>query len=1236
MRRRVVLSVLLAPVVCVALGLATSSWWLGAALGWAGPRWLDTDFESYERLGFSRFALNGVAVQRPEVTVSVARVEADSPLAWLAGRLGGRSPGAVVAGEWSVVVPVSDDAPVEETDFGWVGLEAMLSRVAAGLNEWLPEARLASGEVVWPGGRLVVGPAQWADGRLEVERVAWGERAAVSVAVGRGDEGWSLAARDAGNDWSVEAVARGAEVSARGAFWEQPWSASATFAETGWRPEVAEFVASDWSVSGERLGLDRVYADVSGLARARWAAGAFEFSVEAAGAPAGDAPALKVALGGRGDGGGVVVERIAVRAPGVTATLDEPVRITSAGELVSAVSRFNFEADLAEWPGLDASGSVRGSATVKPGAEGRPEVRAAFTAKAVELADWRVDAVSAEAEFKWPEVVVTSAAIALPGGERLAVSGRWDIPGRVLTDGKVAGRLTVATLGPWVPEGMVFEEVVVSATAQGVWPNLTHAGSANVSGFSDGEWLRALEVAAEWRGLGMGADEVVVTAKSGEAELRATGGFSREVAEVRSLVMREAGVERLVLTQPARVAWSPEWRVEGLRLAGEAGSVAADGGAAKLTVAVEAMGTAWLRAWLVWPGPDWTLERLAGSGAWSDGTLVFTLDGRAMLPLAEGRAAVAEVRVAGGPEGLAVETLRVSSEGQVVVTANGRLPVAIRPGAEEVLAWAADGEVVFAARTEPSALFWTRLAEVSGVMIVDPELEVAVSGSWRAPKGRAELALARIEADPARWPRALPVVEGLRATVRGDAGGMELEQLSLRVAGQEVLAEGRLPVAANEWAALLAEPTRLATTGGTLRIRIPDAEVAALARFMPEYLAPAGRLRLDVALRPDGGWDGFLTLEDAASRPLGPLGVLADVNADLRLAGRSVELRNVSAMMGGRPVTLTGAVDFSDWRNPAPELRLVGENLPMVRRSGILVRTDLDLRMRTTAAGRVGITGVTTLRDSLLLADLRSLLPKGGRSGGPMRRPPYFSVEIPPLNAWTLDVELRGEEFLKLRTPLFNGLMSARFRLSGTLGEPRLTGEATVDRGTVRLPFATFAVEQGTVRVSEADPNALRLSLAATARRHGYALRMEVGGTAAAPELTFTSSPPLTSEQVLLMVMAGEPPTDEVGTTARQRAVRIGAYLGQSLLGTFGLSPEQSDRLTISVGEKISRQGRETYDVGYALNPRWTLTGEYTEFDEYNVGLKWRFFTSKPEEEAGAEENEKEKENEKEDTDETE
>ena len=112
--------------------------------------------------------------------------------------------------------------------------------------------------------------------------------------------------------------------------------------------------------------------------------------------------------------------------------------------------------------------------------------------------------------------------------------------------------------------------------------------------------------------------------------------------------------------------------------------------------------------------------------------------------------------------------------------------------------------------------------------------------------------------------------------------------------------------------------------------------------------------------------------------------------------------------------------------------------------------------------------------------------------------------------------------------------------------------------------------------------------------------------TAEQPVVTFTSSPPLEPSQVLLLVMAGEAPHNEIVYNTAQRMSLLGAYLGQSLISSVGGDSSQAERMSISSGERVSQQGRETYEIEYRLDDRFSLVGEYDEFDAYNAGVKWR------------------------------
>ncbi|HRJ47664.1 MAG TPA: isoleucine--tRNA ligase [Opitutaceae bacterium] len=209
---------------------------------------------------------------------------------------------------------------------------------------------------------------------------------------------------------------------------------------------------------------------------------------------------------------------------------------------------------------------------------------------------------------------------------------------------------------------------------------------------------------------------------------------------------------------------------------------------------------------------------------------------------------------------------------------------------------------------------------------------------------------------------------------------------------------------------------------------------------------------------------------------------------------------------------------------------------------------------------------------------------------------------------WPLAVEVRGQRALRARTPVFHGTASAQFNLGGTLGDPRAVGELTVDEGRIFFPFATFAVQRGSVQLRESDPYTPVLNLHATSRRQNHELRLALTGAPDNPSLAFTSNPPLDPSAVLLLVMTGQTPASQFGLEqGGRRLTQLGAYVGRGIFRSLGGAGDAS-RLEIVSGERISQQGRETYTITYRLDDRWSLIGEYDEFDSYNATVKWHVY----------------------------
>jgi translocation and assembly module TamB len=1206
--RKKILITLSAVAGIVFLAAALLPWWLGAALALAGGK-AGLAFDSYQRIGYSRFALTGVEFDTGSVTVTADRVELGGALGWLLGR-----PGEINAGKWSVVVArKAADKPPANGPSGWVPLRSVLMKVIDGLEQRLPVTHLGEGSVKWPGGGLALDSAVWDTRQLAVTNLRMNGLEA-DVTVRRDKKDLVATLESFGGQWDATVRSAGSELAATGTWREQAWRLDADFAETGWLPLEATAKAPAWTVPAAYAQMGEYYGEIRGRAEATWREGALAVSLNAASQPLkdSDAPPLSVELHGSGGVDRLSLDRIDLQLPGVDGHLSEPVVIGRDGRLVSGASKFVFSADLEKQPWVKGTGVVSGEVEVAPQASGNPLIEATVTTRDAVIADWKIRSLGVDAEIVWPDVRVQSVHLQLADGDELTATGNWNARTRTLTGGRVQGRVSGGTLARWLPAKTEFNRFELTATGEGPWPAIKHTGKLKADAFRI-DPLRPVGLESTWAGTGRTIDAFSLQATAADSRLRMTGAVGAEEARIDELVLTQGDTERLRLAAPTQVRWVPALVLPNIVLKGTdaelaAGVTWADSGAVNVHAAH--VHSAWFTDFVDIPGPDWVIGNLDADGRWDNGPLTFKAAGQGVMNLADGKRVDLTLSAHGEPGRVQLDAVNVTLAQQPVVRITGAIPVTVYPRARERLVFNETDPLSLQAATEPNVAFWEQVGGLLGVVITEPSVNVSLAGTLEKPVGEATVHVTKLAARDDQKARLWPSIENLDARLTGDRSGVALETFALKADGQTVRASGRLPV--KDWANVMKNPLDLVGAEGEARIEIPDADVAALARYAPAYLAPTGKLTVDVTLEKGGQLSGAIRLKDAASRPLGPLGVLQSIGAEIVFKGRTAELRQVTATSGGQKVTLSGSVALPKDGVPRLDLSLKGEKLPFIRQTGLLMRGDVDLKVTTGDDDITRITGATRLRESLFLVDLRALLPKGGARNAPGRRPPYFAVTVPPFNSWPVDVTVDGDRFLRLRTPVFTGLASAHFRLRGTLGDPRAQGEATVNQGQVMLPFATFTVRQGGVRITEANPFEPALSLIGVGRSFGYDLRMELTGTVDKPKLTFFSTPSLESEQILLMVMAGETPQNEITYTAGERVARLGTYLGQSLLWQFGADPESTDKLSVKVGERVSRHGRETYGIEYELDPRWSLIGEYDEFDEYNLGVKWKVYTSKP------------------------
>jgi translocation and assembly module TamB len=1023
-----------------------------------------------------------------------------------------------------------------------------------------------------------------------------------------------LTAHTPDNEARLRLVWSGAEIKGDATLWNQPVQLAARFPAQGWLPAEASAVAANWRLPAARARLGAPYAQVLGDGRLLWRDGTFELSFNARAEPAaGDrtkAPPFAASAAAHGSLRELILTDLHVDAPFATASLTAPVTFSLDHPLSAEAARLTVQADLAKLPWLEARGHAQGTVTVAASdAIARQDFELELTD--VTASDFTLKKARARGLLQWPRLELTELKVQLDEASSIEGHGAANWQTRELTGVALNAKLESTRFARWLPTGTKWAAAEVTATAEGPLDAPRHQGSIKLTQM---QWkpLQPLAIAASWQGEGTKL-EISATATANNSTLELAGSLDPHGLLLGKLQFAPAGQVVWQLAAPARLTWAPAWQIDNLQLSGRASALTLKGkgepeGSFDLTASE--FDSAWLRDWVTVTGPGWQMRTLHSAGHVDGGALVFESELTAQIEMSSLPARVKLV-ASGDAHGVQLKELKVVDGERVLTQATGRLPLAWMMQPEPHLSPDETAPLELIASTEPDSPLWATLAAYTGLELVKPEAKINLKGTLRQPAGELQLKFAQMRATAGRFKFPLPEFDDVALKVNFAREAVTLTSFTGKVEGQAMQGSGHVPMDDGQWQRLWRQPAAFDWSKIEARLEIPDADLAPIARRFPTFAAALGRLHAQLELKPGGKFSGELQLTDAASRPLPPFGTLQEIKADLALNDRTLTVRTLTAKLGGEPVVLDGSATFGPGGGaPKLALGLKGKNLPLVRNTGLLLRVDLDLHADTDAAGLTRLGGTVEVRDCLMLASLslRALLPTGVH--GVTRQPPYFAVETEPFNHWPLDVAVRAARSVRLRTTVFNGTASARFKLGGTLGEPRAVGDLTMDQGQVLFPFATFKVDSGTVRLRESDPFRAVVNLTANSQRRDYQLRLEATGELPTPNILLSSTPSLEAGEVLLMVMTGQPPTGGSGiggASGTQRLAVLGAYLSRGLFQDLGFGGEE--RLEVSAGEQVSLEGRDTYEFEYKLGERWSALGEYDRFDAYNAGLKWRLYT---------------------------
>ena len=1214
----------------LAMALLTMPFWMGSALHIIAPKEI-IQFQSYERLGYGRFKLTGIEVDSPQASLTIDSLEALTPLNWIRNtwkteeardfvQLGTvtidlkENQGA--SGESS-----SDKLPQNLPD-ALVFLEKNLQTT----DKWLPQARVD--KIILNKGEdtLSLNTLSWKNRQLRLSgsKNKFSEypfELFLDLATNSQNLDLKIPAAEFDSTsqlkWTNELPVVGSVLNYR----ENSAYLELRFNREAWIPQSADWNLADWHLDIEEYSTNTLYSELQFNLEGSWDTGSMNnlLAGQLTAEPDSDqrqVPAVTFESAILGNPGSVSVEQFSLTSPGIDARISEPINYNLQTLQLEGDIRFDIDLDLGLFNREDLQGKLEGLLEVSTEND-LPVGIFNLSGTGVQIKTHSFESMEIQADLNWPILQLHELSAQLDSGSIINGQGSINLDSREVNEASIHSDLKVETLKSFLPEGISLSEVSFSGELSGPFDSLEHNGTLLAQAFETTA-LKPVSLTASWEGNSLLIDffETTVTGESSSLLLSGSGEISSSdmTWKISDLVLKSESALIASLQSEATLEYladtSTKILLRDINLTGPVGEISLQ---AEIdfpqyaTIDFKAGGIdteLWLNSWLKDPPPPLQINSAISQIKWNEGPVQFE-SAFDICTSVKDQPIQASGEISSTGRRIQIVDMIVTDQQSPWITANGDLPISI--SLEQGIKFKIDKDAALSMDLETSeSANWLDLLSTYSPFEIDQFFSKArLRGSLSDLEGSFDFQLITEEG---QGDHAMP------PTTIAATGGIDHTQLTLSSATVSVNEEAfnlsggiKLP---EELVDLIEDSEiEIPWQETVLSLVIPKSEITPIRYFAPGLLSEGGEIEAELSGSIASGIEGFFRVQGLTTRSIFPFGSMRNLTADIQFDGQSARLNDVSGYIGREPITIAGELDYRDWKQPSYQFTLVGNDLPILRKPGLLLRSDINLSIDKANKDPTSITGEVTMKDGLFLLNKNSI-PSVSSGGGKSAstRPPYFAVEVAPLSEWEMDIAVKGDQFMSVKTPAADGILSLDMQLQGKLKEPFAIGRVEFENGNLFFPFASFEIEQGLIEIPIDNPYTPMLEIIGSSQRFGYDLGIEIRGSAYDPQIRFTSSPPLTSEQIMLMVVAGENPDGMFKYSASQRASKLGLFISKGLFAGDESNGGLMSRFSLDTGENLSEQGKETMEIEFRLDDRFQLIGEYDEYDFWNAGLRWRIY----------------------------
>lgn len=449
---------------------------------------------------------------------------------------------------------------------------------------------------------------------------------------------------------------------------------------------------------------------------------------------------------------------------------------------------------------------------------------------------------------------------------------------------------------------------------------------------------------------------------------------------------------------------------------------------------------------------------------------------------------------------------------------------------------------------------------------------------------------------------------------------------------------------------------RLAMSNGQARLEMPQGSYAGgivSARVRAALLDPSFIRGVAPGVKLDGAASARadLTVEGRLPQP-DITGTMAARFERIRVPAANLDFRDVrlEARTRDRQLVFDGAADTGDGT-----ITLSGSSA-QTRLQLALDATALGLRYQDVFKGKADahlrlagtwlapdLQGEIALREGTYTAPKKKKKPANAQEPDIAAAPSAASTATARGHwlATRMDVRTHWPGRVWYRDGLSKIETKADLRALKSSGQaqPTLNGQVEIVRGTYDVYGRTFVLRSGALQFAGTPEINPLLQLRAEYKARGTNIFIDVGGTAKTPELTLSSNPPLREQDILSVLVFGQPTSRVSGTgqgsadSQEQVQALAGTVLGGMLTSrlreygmdvlaldevriepgdethgsTLSLGRYVGERLFVRYGQPLDTSAARTFSAEYELTPRWDVVGQTGSLEGTLLDFRFRY-----------------------------